>query len=99
MDGRQISEGCREFDQRLRYEDRHRVEIARERLETDPLGLKRDRATSAERIEDRWWLAVEAAKNFPSSVPQDSVVRRRLPLHKVLDDLKQTLALGLLGLP
>src|SRR4051812_32518106 len=48
----------RNLDQRLRYQHRDRIEVARMRLEAEPLCLERDRAAAAEWIEDGRRVAV-----------------------------------------
>jgi hypothetical protein len=54
VDWRSIGELWRDFDQHLSDEHRDRVEVARVYFETEPLCFERDRAATAERVDNRW---------------------------------------------
>lgn len=88
----------RKFDHRLADHDSDRIEIRSVSWQTKALGFKRDRASTGKWIVDWRQLAVTTLPNFSPGTFQNSFVRRIFPLHQILNDLEQTLALGFNGL-
>ena len=68
------------------------------RLQAEALGLERDRAATAEGVEDRRRVAVGGAHDLGAGGGQYCLVGRAFPLDQLLDDAEEALALDLLGL-
>jgi hypothetical protein len=77
------------FEQDPQYETRYRIQIARERVATDPDRFERDCPTTSERINQEWRLTIVGLVNqFPSDV-KISVVTRQVPVREVGDEPEQ----------
>jgi hypothetical protein len=98
MDRRASGKFRRQFDEGLRDEHCHRVEVASSRLETETLGLQRDRPSATEGIDDGGRTVRIALADLSTSFLEDGLVGRRLPRHKTFDDAEEPLAFRILSL-
>jgi hypothetical protein len=86
MDRRHVGELRRDLDERLRDEDGDRVEVRGIGGESQALGLERDRAAAAKRVEDGRRVAAGGAADLRAGFLEDHLVRCVLPQDQALDD-------------
>ena len=89
---------CRQLDEGLGDEDGDRVQVAGVGDKTEALGLQRDRAAPAERVEDRGQVVATGAADLLARLSQHRFVVGGLPGHQALDEAEETLSLRPLGL-
>jgi len=94
--GRATGELGRDLDQGLVDQHGDRVEVGRVRLQTETLGLERDRAAAGERVEDRRRVSARRRQDLRMRLGEQRLVARVLPDHEPLDDAVQALALDAL---
>jgi len=85
----------RDFNERLVDEHWHGIQIARVRLQSQPLRLQRNRTTAAERVVNRWRVAVARTHDLGASGVEHALIVRVLPLHQLANDFKQPFPLNL----
>ncbi len=86
----------RDLDQRLGDQHRDGVQVAGVRLQPQPLRLQRDRAATAERIEQGRRVAVRGLQDLGARPAQHLLVVDVLPLDQLLDEAEEALALAFL---
>jgi hypothetical protein len=91
-----VGEPWGDLDERLADEHRDRVEVRRVRIQTEALGLERDRATTGERVDDRRRVAARRLEDLRMRLGEQRLIARVLPGDEPLDDAVESLAFGAL---
>ena len=86
-----------DLDQRFGDKNGYGVEVARSRLEAEPLGFQRNRSPAAERVHDRRGVAVAGTSNLSARFHEYGLVSGLLPFDQCLDNPEESLAFRLLG--
>jgi hypothetical protein len=99
VDGRAVGEARWYLDEGLVDEHGHGIEVGGVRFQAEALGFQGDGAASGEGVEHRRRVAAGGLHDLLPGLLQHLLVVGVLPLHQLLDQLEEALALGvLLGL-